>query len=138
MAATQEVDVVMLGLCIHLADGKTCYGIIQCVPVIVERISGVIDEEIRIPRYGVSSMPRGDWSSSAAPLWWTANNKIKHMRDEHFNKATLKNGYNSVRALLVTIAYHFYAEMTMKNRSAKWGTSQMCCMLVRICSDWTK
>ena len=120
MAATQEVDVVMKALCKLMVSGNTYDGINQYLPTIAQHEPGFLQEEVRTPRFGMSSKPWGDWSSNAAPLWWTANNKIKHTRGEHFNKATLKNGYNSLAALLLTTAYYYRAEKLKDDGSATW------------------
>jgi hypothetical protein len=56
----------------------------------------------------MTSKPWSNWNNlNEHPLWWTANNKIKHQRTEHFEKANLKNAFNAVGGLLITTLYYY-------------------------------
>jgi hypothetical protein len=53
--------------------------------------------------------PFENWLYNKTPIWWTANNKIKHKRTEKFDLANLENVLNSISALFILNVY--YIEM---------------------------
>ncbi len=70
----------------------------------------------------MSSTPWSNWNSDDEnPLWWRANNKIKHQRTDHFKKANLKNAFNALGALLI-VNFYFYKLEKEKNtgNSVDW------------------
>ena len=69
--------------------------------------------EIQVARYGLSFTPFAAWAAGATPVWWTANNKVKHERHNHFGKASLENMLNSVCALLIANLYYHDANGTI-------------------------
>ena len=120
MASSQEVDVVMKLLCELLVPGSNANGINAYFLIIREKLPDFMNEEIRIPRFSMSSRPWIDWNESQPPSWWQANNKIKHRRSSHFDQATLKNAFNSLGGLLVTVAYYYNREKTGGHAEAHW------------------
>lgn len=56
--------------------------------------------EIHIPRYGLKSFPWANWAKDKNPDWWHSYNKVKHERNVHFNKATLRNALQAIGGLL--------------------------------------
>jgi hypothetical protein len=50
-----------------------------------------------------SIKPFENWEKSKPPSWWTAYNKIKHSRSDHFEKANLQNTIHASSGLLVII-----------------------------------
>ncbi len=107
MAATQEVDVVLKLLCRLVVPQSTADRVNAYHSVIVSKVPDLIHEEIRTPRYGMSSRPWIGWSEQNPPQWWTANNKIKHQRSQFYHQATLSHAFNALGGLLVTIAYYY-------------------------------
>ena len=53
-------------------------------------------------------------------MWWTANNKVKHHRSTHFDRATLKNTYNALAALEVSIIHLYQIELSELGRDSNW------------------
>lgn len=52
--------------------------------------------------------PWEEWQKpKSPPLWWTANNKVKHHRQEHFVDANLKNVLNATAGLLLLLAISY-------------------------------
>ncbi|MDY8136913.1 hypothetical protein [Aquimarina sp. 2201CG5-10] len=108
MTSAQEVDVIMKKLCNLVSPNSPANNIGNYKTIIIDRIPEFREEEVKIPRFGMSSIPWLNWiENSDPPLWWTANNKIKHQRTDHFEKANLKNAFNSIGGLLVTTLYYY-------------------------------
>ena len=110
MSASQEVDVIMKGIC-GLLGNKKADNINQYGSVIREKLKELIEEEVFISRFGMRSIPWLNWNKEDEnPLWWRANNKIKHQRTSHFNHANLKNAFNALGALLIVNIYYYKLE----------------------------
>jgi hypothetical protein len=56
--------------------------------------------KVFIPRYGIQCIPWKSWAVDKNPDWWTHYNNVKHERNKHFNKATLRNVVNALAGLL--------------------------------------
>jgi hypothetical protein len=70
-------------------------------PVLAEkhkhRLSDLI---VYIPRYSLALIPWKSWAEDKNPDWWKSYNDVKHERNHHFNKATLRNTLYALTALL--------------------------------------
>jgi len=114
MAATQEVDVLMKKIC-HLYD-INANNINEYREAIKDKIPDFIQETVYINRFGMNSRPWINWSEEASnPDWWKANNNIKHRRSEYYSDANLKNAFNAIGALLITIFYFYKKEIEIEN-----------------------
>ncbi len=109
MSASQEVDVIMKGIC-SLLNENNADNINDYRNVIKEKLSDLIEEEVFIARFGMRSQPWQNWLGDENPIWWRANNKIKHQRTNHFQKANLKNAFNALGALLIVNVYFYKLE----------------------------
>jgi len=109
-AAASEVDVIAKLLCERLQPKAKRNNINNYRSVLLSKLPDLPTIEVSIARYGLSFRPWDNWSdpSNDNPLWWQSYNDVKHQRDTHFNKATLKNALNGVGALLILV-YHFYS-----------------------------
>lgn len=106
MSSSQEVDVMMKGICKLL--GKSNANNIDDYRVCIKsNLKSLVNEEVSIPRFGLKSKPWKNWQGDENPLWWKANNKIKHQRTEHFQQANLKNAINAIGALLIVNIYFY-------------------------------
>jgi hypothetical protein len=118
MSASQEVDVIMKGICGIFGKNKAD-NINQYKEVIKENLSDLVNEEVFISRFGMRSTPWLNWNTEEEnPLWWKANNKIKHQRTDHFKKANLKNAFNALGALLIVNLYFYKLEKEKETGSA--------------------
>jgi len=108
MAASAEVDVVLKQLCKALKPDSTADNINQYHDLITSRIQSFKSFEALIPTQGLKLTPWISWGNGTPPIWWTANNKVKHQRHENFQKASLKNCLNAVAALYISVL-HLYA-----------------------------
>lgn len=104
MTASAECDVVAKALCLAIEPDTPLPGIGAYRECIQRSIPDISSAVVEIPRFGKTLHPWSSWRSAEhPPLWWTANNKVKHHRGEHFNQANLKNVLNSVAGLLVLL-----------------------------------
>ena len=118
MASTQEIDGIMKKLCTLILAGSDPQNINDYKKIIKVYLPEFIDEEAQIIRFGMTSKPWSNWNDKGAdnnPFWWKANNKIKHDRTEHFEKANLKNAFNAVGALLITTLYYYKLKVQSEN-----------------------
>jgi hypothetical protein len=107
MSSPQEVDVILKSLCKLIDPNYGKGGINSYYPVLREHLNTIFSEEVSAQRFSMASQPFSDWKPEEPPLWWQANNKIKHHRSTNFDKATLKNAFNSLAGLLiVTVNYY--------------------------------
>lgn len=108
MSASAEVDVVLKQLSIALDESSKAESINQYHEMIPERIPTFKNFKVLIPSEGLELTPWISWNKDNPPLWWTANNKVKHHRHENFQRASLKNCLNAVAALYISVL-HLYA-----------------------------
>lgn len=113
MSASQEVDVILKGIC-NLLVGKEPRNIDGYKEVVREHLPEIINEEVFISRYGMSSKSLINWNDDKNPDWWRANTDIKHHRSTNFEKANLKNAFNSIGALLIVNLYYYKLEIEVK------------------------
>ena len=110
MSSSQEVDVIMKNICALLGQDNAD-NINHYKTTIKEKLSDLINEEVFISRFGMRSTPWLNWNEeNENPIWWRANNKIKHERTNHFQKANLKNAFNALGALLIVNLYFYKLE----------------------------
>lgn len=113
-AASSEVDVIAKLLCKKLSPLKKVENINDYRGVLVEKLPELIQFQVFIPRYGLTMTPWDNWTNAENenPLWWRNYNQVKHQRDIHFDKATLKNVLNSLAALLIVIYFYYSYDLT--------------------------
>ena len=108
MAAAAEVDVVAKLVCKKLDPALQPRNINGYASVILRAPDPKLSHlTVRIPRYGIILKPWISWTDETPPLWWTANNKVKHHRDTGFKEANLGNALNTVSALFSLTVYHY-------------------------------
>src|SRR5690606_21662780 len=105
MAAAAETDVVLQGICAAVQPGFRGRSIRTYYDVVNRTCPGLFDTLVAIDRYGLSLQPWQGWTPTTPPLWWTANNKVKHNRGQRFSDANLKNCLNAVAGLFVAVLY---------------------------------
>ncbi len=106
MAAAAECDVVAKQLCEAVQPGCGAGNVNLYRDIIVHHLPQITTFEVIVPRYGLLLKPWVEWQQSAGvPIWWTANNKVKHERHTNFHQATLKNVLNAVAGLFVLLLY---------------------------------
>lgn len=104
MTASAEVDVVAKSLCKAINPAAKASSISRYQDVLIEAYPDLPGAEVLIPRFGKTLRPWSSWKrGSTPPLWWTANNKVKHHREEHFKQANLKHVLNAIAALFLLL-----------------------------------
>ena len=121
MASTQEVDVIFKNLCGFLETDSNARSIGAYYYIIERTLNSLFTEEVSVQRFSMTSKPFSSWDAETPPLWWTANNKIKHHRATDFNRATLKNAFNSLAGLFIITTYLVKIEFEKTNSiEADW------------------
>ncbi|AUB82442.1 hypothetical protein [Candidatus Thiodictyon syntrophicum] len=107
LAAASEVDVVTKQLCLLVDTAANPKNIEQYRAVLRRCLPEIENSLITIPRYGLDFRPWGSWENGETPDWWSAHNKVKHQRGEHFALANLKNVLNAMAGLFVVVLYYY-------------------------------
>ena|SRR5438477_8390126 len=102
MASTQEIDVLFKQICANHGDSTNEPGYRAFFSK--GDYAKIRNVRILCPRYGLNFTPFATWDKST-PEWWTANNKVKHERHLHFERASLGNVLDSLSALLIANIY---------------------------------
>lgn len=112
-AAASEVDVVAKLLCKRLKPEEKARNMDQYRPILLEKLSDLPKDKVVVPRYGLTLKPFDSWIEleNGNPLWWKNYNDVKHERNAHFDKATLKNALNALSALLILVYHHYSYEL---------------------------
>lgn len=104
MTSAAEVDVVAKALCTAIDRNKGAASINVYQEVLLGAVPTLPDALVDMPRFGMSFRPWINWKTPKTPPdWWQGNNKVKHQRHTHFDRANLKNVLNSVAGLLVLL-----------------------------------
>lgn len=108
MVCASEVDVVAKALCRRIQVATAASSINRYQALLIEKYPTLPSNRVGVPRFGLTLTPWGNWSKpNSPPLWWTANNKVKHHRSEHFNEASLQNVLNSAAGLFVLLVLYY-------------------------------
>ncbi len=110
LASCSEIDVVFKLICCNLNNTSTADDINKYFTELNTHVPAIFGFEVTIPRFGLTLQPFSSWASSKPPLWWTHHNKVKHHRDQNFDKANLKNVINSLAALYITTLFLYKNE----------------------------
>ncbi len=110
MAAASEVDVVAKQLCQEIDPDAKADGIARYRAVILAAYPQLTMAEAMIPKFGLTFKPWERWGTHSKPLWWEANNNVKHHRHTHFSEASLKHALNAVAGLFVLLLFFYRKE----------------------------
>lgn len=110
LGASSEVDVVLKQICKRFQANSTATKIGAYHPEVTANCPNFINYEIQIPRYGLTHRPWVNWTADQPPIWWSDHNKVKHQRDQYFERATLKNCLNAVGGLFVAVLHLYERE----------------------------
>lgn len=105
MTASAEADVVLKEICRASSPGTRVRTIGGYYPIVTAAHPSLCKLPVMVPRYGLTFRPWSGWRENSAPIWWTANNKIKHERAAEFRRANLKNCLNAVTGLFAAVLY---------------------------------
>jgi hypothetical protein len=115
LTSTSEVDVVSKLLCKKINVKSKAERINQYRDEINTHFTEIRKFKVRIPRYGLELKPWTNWSKNQTPYWWGDYNKIKHQRNDYFDKANLKTTLNSVAGLFILLLYLYKADAESGN-----------------------
>jgi hypothetical protein len=112
MTVSSEVDVIAKLVCKSINQNSTAESINKYQEEISEKFPTISKGHTSIPRHGIELTPWESWKNPKSPPdWWTATNKVKHHRSEHFKKATLINLLNAMSALLIMLTLYYRKEV---------------------------
>jgi hypothetical protein len=114
-AAASEVDVIAKALCKRLQPGGTFRCINDYHSPLMSAFPSLPCDEVFIPRYAIRLKPWDEWSNPPDPkphnpFWWRDYNMVKHHRNDHFQKANLKNVLNAMGGLML-LAFQYYSHV---------------------------
>jgi hypothetical protein len=100
MLACSELDVVFKVACATVAPNASPDSIGAYFECLSKKYR-LVSEEVRVDRYSEVLKPFDGWTKDHPPAWWSAYNKVKHRRHEHFELASLKNTIHALTGLFV-------------------------------------
>lgn len=104
MTAAAEVDVVAKALCTEIDRQRRAESINVYQEVLVNAIPTLPTAVVEMPRFGLTFTPWSNWATEKTPPdWWQGNNKVKHQRHTHFDRASLKNVLNAAAGLFILL-----------------------------------
>lgn len=111
LSAASEVDVMAKCVCGQVAPKSKPVNINDYRVILMKagqkEIPNVATVKVLVRRYGMNFTPWKNWANDKNPDWWTGYNEVKHQRDRHFDKATLRHAIDAVAALLI-LNYIYY------------------------------
>ncbi|MGD9874344.1 MAG: hypothetical protein AB7T27_08725 [Kiritimatiellia bacterium] len=112
LAACSEIDVVCKLLCQKIKPDSQAANIREYQKAILPTYKHLPSIEVVLRRYEISLRPWESWSTDHTPDWWNDHNDIKHHRDQHYRKSSLKNAIASVAGLAVMVTYLYHDELS--------------------------
>jgi hypothetical protein len=109
MMASAEIDVVAKQLSERTSPGSNPRNIVDYRRCINGHYKNFTRGTVYVFNRDLELHPWSQWEQEDSPLWWRANNNVKHHRHTHYSEANLKNALNAVAALMLLVI-HFYEE----------------------------
>jgi hypothetical protein len=113
-AASSECEVVLKGTTALFGVNSERFNIEQLREEITKHVPDLVQEEVSIPRYGLTLDPWSNWKAPTPgpPDWWTSYNRVKHQRGDFYEQGNLQNALNATAALMVATVYFYHAELS--------------------------
>lgn len=105
LAAGSEADVLLKAICRRLDPQRDASAINGYFEIVNGSSPNLITFEVLLPRWGIHVRPWETWGKGNPPDWWQSHNKVKHHREEHFQRANLLRTIESVAAVYVLNIY---------------------------------
>jgi hypothetical protein len=118
-ASSSEVDVILKKMCKIIAPNQKVNSIHGYRPIVLNRFPQLKNEKVYVDRFGIIFKPWLKWQPDSSPFWWQNYNKVKHQRDEYFDKADLNSVLRSMGALLIVSVYYYYLDTLNKNNQTE-------------------
>src|SRR3546814_9304999 len=108
MTCSSETDVVAKALCARINASAGAASINKYRDLLTAHYRNLSTNQIQVPRFGLTLTPWENWAQpNNPPDWWTANNKVKQHRGEHFNLASLHNTLNAASGLFTLLILYY-------------------------------
>lgn len=105
LAICSEIDVVLKELCKEISPDFNAENINHYRKIVIDEIKGFSNQEAICYKFSLEFTPWMSWNENISPEWWSDHNKVKHKRNEFYNKANLKNVLESLAALYIVNLY---------------------------------
>ena len=105
LAICSEIDVVLKELCKEITFDFKGQNINEYRRVIVGELKGFSNQKVICYKFDLEFTSWEAWSEKSSPRWWSEHNKVKHQRNEFYNKANLRNVLESLAALYIVNLY---------------------------------
>ena len=118
LASTSEIDVVLKMVCKPFnpkARNEKQYR--SCI---LKNIPAFTKIKVFMNKHDLTFQPWHSWNKKKTPTWWTAYNKVKHTRNEYYERASLRNVLYSMAGLLVTNLY-LYKDIANQGDLSPWS-----------------
>ncbi len=116
LSICSEIDVVLKELCKEISPKLSAKNINNYRQIISDELKDFNGQAAICYKYGLSFIPWKSWEENISPDWWSNYNKVKHQRNEFYNKANLKNVLESLAALyLVNIYLEFVKDKKLSH-----------------------
>lgn len=118
-ATCSEIDVVLKLICRGVAPESKAGSIGTYFPVIQKHYPEFFTTPVLVASLESEIRPWENWKDrDTPPGWWTANNKVKHQRNEYFDKANIGNLLGALGGLCVVLCY--YQQFVLKEYRRVW------------------
>lgn len=106
--AGAEVDSILSELCEVISPGCGVDRITRYFPIVLQRFPQLVQAEVSYPRFDLHIHPWADWTAKQGPDWWRKSyNKLKHVRHDEFDSATLEAALKAVGSQFLALQlYH--------------------------------
>lgn len=105
LAIASEIDVIARDYVKTLEPTAKAANISDYKVQILLHNKGFPNDVACMTRFGLEFQPWKNWNGNTNPDWWSAYNKVKHHRNEHFDRATLHNVLNAFAGLFLLIIH---------------------------------
>lgn len=105
LSICSEIDVVLKELCKEISPELNANNINAYRKIIVNELKDFNSQEVICCKFDLSFTPWKSWENSITPEWWSSHNKVKHQRNEFYNRANLENVLRSLAALYLANLY---------------------------------
>lgn len=104
-SAISEFEVVAKVICLEINSDVNVENIkiSKIRDIIVKAYPNILETEVRVLDMNYVYQPFLDWDKESRLEWWDAYNKLKHDRNNYFEKANLRIAIESVSVLKIMV-----------------------------------
>ncbi|MBL6445672.1 hypothetical protein JMN32_05090 [Fulvivirga sp. 29W222] len=107
LTSCSEIDVLFKLICTKFDPSSKASNINNYQDELLNHHFEIVHEYVYLDRFNYGFQPFNQWHEFKVLDWWSAHNKVKHTRDQHFPKANLINTLMAMGALLILNIYFY-------------------------------